>query len=319
MRKLKFGIPIFFILITLLLQNSCKKDEKINPYDLLENKPPPDPVNNYNPDPASFAGLHKFIFDPVCANSGCHDGTFEPDFRTPESTYNTLVLRPIIKNNPSGSFTYRVVPGDPDGSVLLNRLTTDIDGQSGIMPLSVDPGSVWEQNKATYISTIRTWIANGAKDLFGNSPTLTNLAPQLAGIFISASGSTNPYPRNIQNGSVVVPPGTASIDVWLSFSDDTTPVEQLSYLKVKTGSSMNVFSTYPELQLNAVTPVIQTGYSGNPVTFKHRLTLQLDGITPLQPQFIRAYVQDDLPAVTEIPQTGSAEHFKRYYSFQIGE
>jgi hypothetical protein len=28
----------------------------------------------------------------TCANSGCHDGTFEPDFRTLEGSYNTLLF-----------------------------------------------------------------------------------------------------------------------------------------------------------------------------------------------------------------------------------
>ncbi|MEO1451605.1 MAG: hypothetical protein AAFV07_18895, partial [Bacteroidota bacterium] len=118
---------------------------------------PDNPFDPYRPDsvvqgdnshigevPDCFAGLHATIFAPTCANSGCHDGTFEPDFRTIESSYNTLVYHPIIKNDPQGQYTYRVKPGSAEQSVLWNRLTTDIDGQSGIMPLVVDADNPWE-------------------------------------------------------------------------------------------------------------------------------------------------------------------------------
>jgi hypothetical protein len=69
-----------------------------------KNEVPENPFNNYTPnqdtvkfiyqDPDSFsiAGLYTYIFKPTCANVGCHDGTFEPDFRTLESAYNSLVF-----------------------------------------------------------------------------------------------------------------------------------------------------------------------------------------------------------------------------------
>ncbi|MBK7268515.1 MAG: hypothetical protein IPI07_03030, partial [Flavobacteriales bacterium] len=31
--------------------------------------------------------------------SGCHDGTFEPEFRTIASAYNSLVYHPVIAND----------------------------------------------------------------------------------------------------------------------------------------------------------------------------------------------------------------------------
>ena len=85
--------------------SSCTKDEK-NPFDDLDNFPPEDTTQIENVDPASFVGLHQNIFKPTCANSGCHDGTFEPDFRTIESSYNTLVLHTIVKNNPAETYEH---------------------------------------------------------------------------------------------------------------------------------------------------------------------------------------------------------------------
>ena len=51
---------------------------------------------------------------PTCANSGCHDGTFEPDFRTVGSSWNTLVNHPVIANDAAMSLHSGAwCPGDP--------------------------------------------------------------------------------------------------------------------------------------------------------------------------------------------------------------
>lgn len=140
---------------------ACQK-EYTNPYDEQDL-----PVNGIdstliNFPATSFAGIHANILSPTCAKSGCHDGNFEPDFRTVESSYNTLVNHPIIKNDPQGTYEVRVKPGNPNQSLLIARLTFDIDDNSGIMPLAVDPDSDWENQKETYIQNIRDWIQAGA-------------------------------------------------------------------------------------------------------------------------------------------------------------
>ena len=155
---------LMYMLLILFFVDACTK-EPDNPYNNIP-PPPSDSISLYKPDPKSIEGLHAYIFKPTCANSGCHDGTFEPDYRTILSTYNTLVYRPVIKNDPTNSYQYRVVPGDINKSILYNRLTKDIDGQSGIMPLVIDPGSDWETKKTEYINNIKDWIENGAKDIF---------------------------------------------------------------------------------------------------------------------------------------------------------
>ncbi len=157
--------------LLLMILASCKKNSRHNnPFDDPALRPPVSTGDTVNFGPYDFAGLHRDIFKPTCSNSGCHDGTFEPDFRTIESSYNTLVYQPIIKNNPAGTFSYRVVPGNAAASVLINRLTVDIDGLSGIMPLATDPNSTWPANKQAYIDRIQGWIDQGAKDVFGNPP-----------------------------------------------------------------------------------------------------------------------------------------------------
>lgn len=146
---------------------ACSKNEHVNPFDPF--KPKDDVVvDDDSLSLESLAGLHQRVFRPTCANSGCHDGNFEPDFRTIESTYNTLVMQPVIKNDPQNSYTHRVVPGDPDASQLIARLTFDIDGNSGVMPLVIEPDSDWVEERENYIAHIRAWIAKGAPDALDN-------------------------------------------------------------------------------------------------------------------------------------------------------
>src|SRR5690606_15850599 len=80
-----------------LLLSGCKKEEVIqkntpdapfNPYDTITHTPPTQEMPKV--DSASFMGLHTFIFSKSCAQPACHDGSFEPDFRTVESAYNSL-------------------------------------------------------------------------------------------------------------------------------------------------------------------------------------------------------------------------------------
>src|SRR5688572_4749554 len=109
-------------LILLVIVHSCKKDDELphNPYDDVNYGTTTSPTP---PDPNSIVGIHNNIFHPRCAKSGCHDGNFEPDFRTVESSYATLVYHRIKKNSPDSAFTFRVVPYDTSKSVLHERLT----------------------------------------------------------------------------------------------------------------------------------------------------------------------------------------------------
>ena len=101
---------IFWSIIFYFFLFSCQEDT-INPYDDPNLDPPNNTDTNYFNNPASFAALQNNVFRPYCANSGCHDGgMFPPDFRTIESSYSTLVYQPVIKNNSSETYRYRVKP-----------------------------------------------------------------------------------------------------------------------------------------------------------------------------------------------------------------
>lgn len=312
-----FRILIWLMMGTLLL-NGCKPSEPPpNPYDNVDpgDPPPPPPPP---PDPASFVGLHQNIFKPTCANSGCHDGTFEPDFRTIESSYNTLVLHPIVKNNPAGSYQYRVLPGDPARSVLWNRLTEDIDGRSGIMPLATDPGSDWNAKKAEYLGHVRAWIEGGARDMFGNPPQTGNLQPALRGMTAFADGSGTPLPRSAGNGPIQVPIGANSLELWFSVVDDQTPVLQLQHNQARFSTQMDGFEGVSDQALQFAGPVRQPGYFGSPADYHHKITVNPRNWPAGTQVFVRIYVKDPAqPALTELPADGSVDYIKTYCAFVV--
>ena len=126
MGKKNNSFVIVFALVFVAILYSCKKEEEApaNPYDSVDYS-----TNNNtdpNPDPNSIQGLYKNIFQPRCANPGCHDGTFEPDFRTIESSYATLVYQSVNKVTLDSVqlFTTRAIPFNTDYSWLIERLTT---------------------------------------------------------------------------------------------------------------------------------------------------------------------------------------------------
>lgn len=115
------------------------------------------------PEDSLFSQIHSTIFAKSCALSGCHDGSFEPDYRTVQSSYNTLVYHPVIKNDSIGSFTYRVVPYDTAHSVLFERITNCCFVNDGDRMPFADPDGL-EPEK---IDLIRRWIMSGAPDPYG--------------------------------------------------------------------------------------------------------------------------------------------------------
>jgi hypothetical protein len=165
---------IFFAFIS-----ACKKEgTPENPYDAIDRSV--NTTTEPDPDPNSIVGLHKNIFSPKCANPGCHDGTFEPDYRTIESTYSTLIYQPVNKTTLDSAkiFTYRAIPHNTADSWLIERLTTST---SEYMP------SNGVRLNQTDIDHVKTWINNGCPDANGNLPVKPNLQPNFILFFATDS------------------------------------------------------------------------------------------------------------------------------------
>jgi len=309
-----------FIIISLVFQ-ACKKDGEINPYDNSNLNFPEDTTINYFPDATAFQALHNNIFIPTCANSGCHDGAFEPDFRTIESSYNTLVYQPVIKNDNGNTYEFRVKPSNSDKSILYKRLIEDIDGNSGIMPLSAEYNAehYWFDHKEEYIQNIKDWIDNGAKDMFGNLPLQPNNIPEMRGAIAFVTGQNTPLSREMPRGTIYVPSSANSIDLWFSVQDDILPTNELSYNKIKFSTNLFNFENKPEFPLEVIMlPKNETGYYVSTTDdFYHKYTLDMSTFTNGDIVFIKIYVKDDVNPVTEIPSNGSDYNIVKHFTFTV--
>ncbi len=305
-----------YLVFLALAVASCTPDAD-NPFDDPDNLPPEDTTGIDNIDPTSFVGLHQNIFKPTCANSGCHDGTFEPDFRTIESSYNTLVFHDIIKNNPSGSYQYRVKPGSLSESIIWLRLNEDIDGISGIMPLDAfyDPESEWNEHKAEHLGNISSWIMGGALDMFGNEPGGNNQQPGIAGIYAEADGN----PCQIDD-RIDVPTGSQSVSIWFAINDLETPIGNLEYNKVKMSGKINfddTLATLHDLQYLGA-PETHLSFLNEPTNFQHKITFNTGGYATDSTYYMRVLLKDPMQLdTTSIPQVGSQLYIKKKFSWHF--
>ena len=297
----------------------CKKEDE--PFTDTVEIPEPDPraIPQFeDPDPNSFVGLHHNIFAPTCANSGCHDGNFEPDFRTIESAYNTLIRQPVIKNNPQGDYQYRVVPGNADQSVLYRRLIEDIDGQSGIMPLSVDSESDYNEKRDQYIANVRQWIEDGAKDVFGNAPGQGNQEPTFLGFVGRTPGGNTLYSRPAGTGRMQIPSSVDTVEFLFSFDDDATAPSNFTVNRMRVADNAFDFSNADSFTMDIIPAEMHVGFVGDTVAYTHRIVFSVAGYPQNAPFFVRVDVRDNSAQTTTIPTDGSFDYIKEYFSFKRG-
>ncbi len=321
------SITLLFV-ITIVL--SCQKDTT-NPYDDPNLDPPQSNDTNYFNDASSFSSLQHNIFQPYCNNAGCHDGTFEPDFRTIESSYNTLVYQPVIKNNMENNYEVRVKPGESEKSVLYARLLADsngtstFDNNSQVMPLTADivydpdQSNAWHGVKNQLIPNIKSWIDSGAKDMFGNLPVEPNNKPQMRGCIAFLTGQTTQLNREPPRSTIYIPSNASSIDLWFSILDDKLTPNQLMYNKIKFAPNVLSFDNQPEYDLEVITPpLIETGFYLNTTDdFYHKYTLDMSLYNSGDVVFMKIYVQDDVNGITEIPSNGAEYQIIKHFTFTV--
>lgn len=173
----QISLVILSLLGLVMCLHSCSSEAPYNPYqDVVYEE---DIFAEDTANPNSFAYIHKNILLARCAMPACHDGAFEPDFRSPQSAYATLVYQANIKNHPQKEFNFRVLPNDTAKSWLWERITTDND-TIGQMPLYADPLS------ASHLQSISNWIMNGAPNLYGELPSVPNKAAKVE-FFVAVS------------------------------------------------------------------------------------------------------------------------------------
>jgi len=311
-------IRSIFLFCSLAIIIGCGDTPEVdNPYDnqTPENADGVVTSEDKDIDPTTIEGLHKYIFKPTCANSGCHDGLFEPDFRTIESSYNSLVNQPIIKNDELDPLISRVTPGDHTKSMLIRRLEIDLNNNSGIMPLALEPGSDWVDKKDEYIQNIKTWIDNGAKDINGNSREVIDFPPQLLGM--SAYSGGNQIARFGRYNPIRVQKSLGSVEVWFSYSDAETDLSAFSNLSWNHSIHYNDFDslTWSPMTYSS-SPKTGTSMNQDIVDHHFRFDLNLSNYNVGDVLWIRTRVSD-ASNDTELPNVNSLFNAKQYCAIRL--
>ncbi len=301
---------------------ACKKKEAENPYEDLVHVVAVDNPDVDDLPVGNFAWLHGKIFKPTCANSGCHDGTFEPKFNTISSSYNSLVNHSVISNDAGFSFEYRVKPGDVNASLLHERLTNSIPNSSGIMPLEVDEDSDWDELGNSYITAIETWIASGAPDMFGNmaGQAGSDFPPQVDALAVFPSGNTTePYIREPEGqGITPILVDNGMVDIWVRVSDDQTPVANIAVNELKLAENTSEFDQSSAVLFNTSETIVAEDLNGSPATFNRKATVDLSAYPVGTTLFIRTYFDDGVQtAVTEIPNQNSNSIITAIFVIQV--
>jgi len=99
---------------------------------------------------STFSSIQLNVFNPVCAVSGCHNGTQSPNLNASVSYTNIL-------NVPSSQGLVYILPRNPNNSYLYRKLTgVNIIGDR--MPRGRGP------LPQAALDSIRVWIEKGAQN-----------------------------------------------------------------------------------------------------------------------------------------------------------
>ena len=131
------ALLVMFFLVTVLLTASC---EHVDPLEVGTE--------------ATLSNIQATIFTLNCAVSGCHAGSNPQqgqDLSAGQSFSNIVGVRSMERPD-----LFRIAPGDPDNSYLVQKIMGAPDIVGARMPLGRAPLS------AEQINLIREWVAEGA-------------------------------------------------------------------------------------------------------------------------------------------------------------
>ncbi len=296
-------------IIVLCIVYSCKKkNEELPPNPFAESnittttKPTETALTN------DFKSIYTKIFQPKCGNQSCHDGHFEPDFRTIESAYATMVYQPVIKHTLNGGYTMRVIPSNVDSSWLYNRVVT-ADAQLGRMPLYKNALTAEELN------AIKTWINNGAKDQYNQPAREPNSEPQVQYYF--ATDTNNNVINRVDSNRVadddspfIVHAGK-QLKLFVKFNDDHTPINELQNVSMKLSQHIDGFPAQ-------VTHTIVGTYSTISWFDGFIFTINTSSLAANKIHYFRFYANDGTTTTaTEFPITNMWPWWKNYASLIV--
>jgi hypothetical protein len=299
---------------------ACRHGESVppdNPFDAINYDPPV--VTLPAPDSASLVGLHQYIFSVSCAVPGCHDGSFDPDFRTVQSTYSTLLYQPVIKNTSDGRFRFRVIPFDAPNSWLHYRVTTN-DQVLGRMPLYDNPLTTGA------VAKIEAWIAAGAPDLLGNVSRFPDRQPQLTGLAAFLDFNGFEYRVDTIRSQPFAPFGTLTgrqMTIWFGLQDDSTDLALLQDSELKLSADRDDFSSAAQrTAIYSPAPKIVPDYYGPgvPGVFYWKVELNTGDFPVNAITYFRYYTRDEGHAASlEFPRDSHPLEYKFFMSFFVAQ
>jgi hypothetical protein len=309
------------ILLVSALMFSCSKEEDTpdNPYDDVDYGIDNSQVDTL--DPYGITSIHRDILLPKCSTPGCHDGTFEPDFRTVMSSYSTLVYHSIIKNNATNDYAYRVVPYDTNASVLQKRLNLKTFANVNDRMPQDNIGTGLPQEDLDRISK---WIEDGAKDFQGNVAIMPNTEPRFP-FFWMIEGTGFPaltQPFDVLSDAANREGGQGHLEMILDtgltcltipgIEDDSTALVDMQNVRLEFSYVKDDFSN-PFKTLNS------TYLPGNDEAWYNLYTIDNTYLTDTI--IYMRYVMNDGDHIndTHFPRDDSHDWYKSLWSFKIIE
>lgn len=314
MNLIKKLLPAIFLAFTIAITLiGCYKDtpEPHNPFDDIDYPTPPAPVDTL--DPTSFVGIHRNILKVRCAIPGCHDGHFEPDYRTLQSSYSTLVYHPIIKNNTDSTFQFRVVPFNKEQSVLYERLTNCcFVNQDDRMPQD----NIGVPLETEHLNNIAAWIDGGARDIFGQLPQYPNQEPNI-GFYLAVNTTYDSIYSNNRIDGVYYNPfiigDNTMFYIAIQVSDDSTAGPNLQYNKFKMSYEPDNFSPSAPGYHEYTGTYILNDNDDYYIALINSSDFAQDSVV-----YFRYFVNDgDHQQNTQFPRDESIIQYKSFFSFYV--
>jgi hypothetical protein len=245
----------------------------------------------------SFEDIQRTIFNVSCTSGPCHSSTSRQGNLVLEEgvSYGQLVGVLPFNDAARAAGLERVVPGNPDTSFLLIKLTGPPASEGSRMPLSMPPLSPAD------IEMVQAWIIAGALGPGGPTPTLSPTP------IPSETPTSTPTPSNTSEPTTtptptVTPSGTRPPTVTAT----GTPTQTATFTPTPSPSAVptptfSIDSTFPQLQATIFNTTCldvgchnATDRAGGQSLAPADAYAQLVGVTPVN----AAAVQDGLLRVT---------------------
>lgn len=240
---------------------------------------------------SSFDDIQRTIFNASCISGPCHNSTSQQGNLVLEEgvSYSRLIGVAPFNGAARAAGLQRVVPGDPDTSFLLIKLTGPPAAEGSRMPLG------FPALAPTDIEKIRSWILAGAAGPGGPPPTFSATSPP------SATPTATPTASDTVPPTLTPPPSqtpsgtraaTTTATITPTLTTTFTPSPSPSVVPTPTFS---LDSTFPRIQATIFNTTCldlgchnATDRAGDQSLAPADAYVQLVGVTPFLPTAAQA-------------------------------